>query len=173
MQQARTSFLSGIPNVCKNILIINIIVWLAQMVLMQRGIDLSDHLGLTIFDAQFRIYQFVTHVFTWPLFWHVFFKYVCSFHVWADCWANMGSKRFLTYYFITGIGVINSNVSNYTVSILLSGLRRLHLWCYCLWGQCRTNMNYTDAWRVHSIYYWIRYNWYREQVWYILHLNVI
>ena len=107
MQQARTSFLSGIPNVCKNILIINIIVWLAQMVLMQRGINLSNHLGLYYFESpNFRVYQFVTSMFLHDnrSFTHLFFNMFAVFmfgRVLEQVW---GSKRFLTYYFITGIG---------------------------------------------------------------------
>ncbi len=117
MQQARSSFLSGIPNVCKNILIINLIVWLAQMVLMQRGFDLSDHLGLYYFESpNFRIYQFVTYMFLHDphSFGHVFFNMFAVFMFGRLLEQIWGSKRFLNlllYYWYRCC--INTNVGDW------------------------------------------------------------
>lgn len=119
MQQARTSFLSGIPKVCKNILIINIIVWLAQMVLIQKGIDLSDYLGLYYFESpNFRVYQFVTYMFLHDpsSFGHVFFNMFAVFMFGRLLEQIWGPKRFLTYYFITGVGAA-------IIQMLVIGLR--------------------------------------------------
>lgn len=119
MQQTRTSFLSGIPNVCKNILIINLIVWLAQMVLIQKGIDLSDYLGLYYFESpNFRVYQFVTYMFLHDpsSFGHVFFNMFAVFMFGRLLEQIWGPKRFLTYYFITGVGAA-------IIQMLVIGLR--------------------------------------------------
>ena len=119
MQQARTSFFSGIPKVCKNILIINFIVWLAQLVLMQKGIDLSDTLGLYYFESSnFRIYQLVTYMFLHDphSLGHVFFNMFAVFMFGRLLEQMWGPKRFLIYYFITGIGAA-------LVQMLVVGLR--------------------------------------------------
>ena len=152
MQQARTSFLSGIPNVCKNILIINIIVWLAQMVLMQRGIDLSDHLGLYYFESpNFRIYQFFTYMFLHDphSFGHVFFNMFAVFMFGRLLEQIWGPKRFLAYYFITGIGaaLIQMLVIGIRIYSVKSGLSAAAISDVIAQGGqlIEQNMNYTDA----------------------------
>lgn len=152
MQQARTGFLGGIPTVCKNILIINIIVWLAQMVLMQRGIDLSDHLGLYYFESpNFRIYQFITYMFLHDphSFTHVFFNMFAVFMFGRLLEQIWGPKRFLIYYFITGLGaaLIQMLVVGIRIHSVKSGLSSDAI--YEVYEQGRQlldqNMNYTDA----------------------------
>ena len=152
MQQTRSSFFSGIPPVCKNILIINLIVWLGQMVLMQKGIDLSDYLGLYYFEsANFRIYQLVTYMFLHDphSFGHVFFNMFAVFMFGRLLEQIWGPKRFLTYYFITGIGaaliqMLVIGIRMYSVKVGLSSDA-----IYEVYEQGRQlleqNMNYTDA----------------------------
>lgn len=152
MQQARTSFFSGIPKVCKNILIINLIVWLGQMVLMQKGIDLSDHLGLYYFESpNFRIYQFITYMFLHDphSFGHVFFNMFAVFMFGRLLEQIWGPKKFLTYYFITGIGaaLVQMLVVGLRIYSVKSGLSSDAI--YDVYEQGRQlleqNMNYTDA----------------------------
>ena len=152
MQQARSSFLSGIPNVCKNILIINIIVWLAQMVLMQRGIDLSDQFGLYYFESpNFRIYQFITYMFLHSphSFGHVFFNMFAVFMFGRLLEQLWGPKRFLIYYFITGLGaaLIQMLVVGIRISSVKSGLSGDAIADVIAQGGqlLDQNMNYTDA----------------------------
>ena len=152
MQQAQTSFLSGIPKVCKNILIINFIVWLAQMVLLQRGIDLSDHLGLYYFESpNFRIYQFITYMFLHDphSFGHVFFNMFAVFMFGRLLEQIWGSQRFLSYYFITGIGaaLIQMLVVGIRIYSVKSGLSSEAISDVLAQGGqlLEQNMNYTDA----------------------------
>lgn len=152
MQQAQSGFFSGIPKVCKNILIINLIVWLAQLVLMQKGIDLSDHLGLYYFESSnFRIYQFITYMFLHDpsSFGHVFFNMFAVFMFGRLLEQIWGPKRFLTYYFITGIGaaLVQMLVVGIRIHSVKSGLSPDAI--YDVYEQGRQllqqNMNYTDA----------------------------
>ena len=67
--------MNSIPTVTKNLLIINILAFLAYVVLSMRGIDLNDMLGLHIFLASdFHIYQFVTYMFMHGGWTHLFFN---------------------------------------------------------------------------------------------------
>ena len=105
-----SSFQSGgfqmLPPVVKNLLIINILLFMATVALQNSmGIDLNDILGLHWFGSEkFRFYQVITYMFMHGSFEHILFN---MFAVWmfGNAIENVwGSKRFLIYYLITGIG---------------------------------------------------------------------
>ena len=51
----------NIPVITKNLLIINVLMFLATYVFMRTGLDLNELLGLHFFMARnFHLYQFVT-----------------------------------------------------------------------------------------------------------------
>lgn len=93
------------PTVTKNLLIINVLVFLASYVLKGYGMDLNNMFGLHfILASDFRIYQLVTYMFLHGGFEHLFFNMFAVWmfgrileHVW-------GPKRFLFYYFVCGVG---------------------------------------------------------------------
>ena len=64
MNLYRTSGFSMLPEVVKNLLIINVLAYLARMVfLVNFEIDLNDYFGLHYWEAEkFRPYQFVTYM---------------------------------------------------------------------------------------------------------------
>ena len=104
--QFRPQGFSILPVVVKNLLIINIIfflaTWAAEAVWR---IDLSQYLGLHYIGASdFRPYQFVTYMFMHGSFAHIFFN---MFALWMfgntieNAW---GPKKFLIFYFVCGIG---------------------------------------------------------------------
>ena len=94
------------PTVTKNLLIINVLVFLASYVLKGYGVDLNNMFGLHfILASDFRIYQLFTYIFLHGGFEHLFFNMFAVWmfgrileHVW-------GPKRFLFYYFVCGVGV--------------------------------------------------------------------
>lgn len=96
---------SFLPPVVKNLLILNVLFYLADISLATRGIDLSRWLGLHYFTAeQFYPFQFITYMFMHGNFSHLFFN---MFALWMFGYAlenYWGSKRFLVYYLVTGIG---------------------------------------------------------------------
>lgn len=96
---------SVLPEVVKNLLIINGLLFLAKITLIGFGIDLDDLLGLHYFQAsKFEPYQLLTYLFMHGNFSHLFFN---MFAVWMFGSAlenRWGAKRFLTYYLITGLG---------------------------------------------------------------------
>lgn len=89
----------------KNLLIINILMYLATITLIRFNIDLENILGLHFFKASdFRVYQIITYMFMHANFGHLFFN---MFALWmfGNTLENIwGSKRFLLYYMVCGIG---------------------------------------------------------------------
>lgn len=97
--------MNAIPTITKNLLIINVLVFLATIVAQSYGIDLAQYLGLHFFSAtDFNIAQLITYMFMHGGFTHLFFN---MFAVWMfgrileQVW---GPKRFLFYYLACGIG---------------------------------------------------------------------
>lgn len=86
----------------KNIIIVNLIMLLATMVL---GDPLERALALFSFGSpSFRPWQLVTHMFMHGGFWHFFFN-MYTLAIFGPVLENQwGSKKFLIFYFVTGIG---------------------------------------------------------------------
>ncbi len=105
-EQFRPRGFTLLPMVVKNLLILNILFFLAKIVLDKSfGISIEDHLGLRYFGSQeFRPWQFITYMFLHGDVGHIFFN---MFALWMFGYAleNVwGPKRFIIYYLITGIG---------------------------------------------------------------------
>ena len=96
---------SNLPEVVKNLLIINGLFFLATWTLQNQGIDLTKMFALHQFQSpDFRPHQLMTHMFMHADFTHLLFN---MFALWmfGKTLENMwGGKRFLTYYMITGFG---------------------------------------------------------------------
>ena len=99
-----TSF-AQLPEVVKNLLIINGLLFLGTISLENYGINLTQILALHQFQSpDFMPHQLITHFFMHADFTHLFFN---MFAIWMfgktleNVW---GAKRFLTYYMITGLG---------------------------------------------------------------------
>lgn len=107
MNQNSSGFLSSIPPVTKNLIIINLLVWVASIALPKIGIDLIQLLGLHFPGAtNFGVWQFFTYMFMHDTssISHVFFNMFAVFmfgRVLENVW---GPKRFLIFYIVTGIG---------------------------------------------------------------------
>lgn len=105
-QEFRPRSFTTLPSVIKNLLIINILMFIATQVFRESlGIDLVSILGLHFITApDFKPFQFVTYLFMHGDLAHLFFN---MFAVWMfgsvleNVW---GPKRFLVYYLITGFG---------------------------------------------------------------------
>lgn len=97
--------MNHIPKVTKNLLIINVIIYLASVVLEMRGIDLSNIGGLHFFLASdFHVYQLVTYMFLHGSFWHIFGNMFGLWMFGVILERTWGAKRFFFYYMFTGIG---------------------------------------------------------------------
>lgn len=97
--------MNTIPTVTKNILTINVLMFLGTIVAQSYGIDLDKYLGLHFFLAgDFNAAQLITYMFMHARFAHILFN---MFAVWMfgrileQVW---GPRRFLFYYLACGIG---------------------------------------------------------------------
>ncbi len=103
----RRNPLANLTPVVKNILILNIIFFLATLALHSQGINLEDHLSAFYFNSpNFRAWQIITYMFMHAGFMHIFFNMFALFIFGPALEYAMGEKRFLIYYFVTGIGAL-------------------------------------------------------------------
>lgn len=94
-----------LPTVTKNIIIINVIMFLATAALHTQGIDLVKYLGLHYYSApDFKPHQFVTYIFMHGSVQHILFNMLAVYifgQVLEQVW---GPKRYLIFYLLTGFG---------------------------------------------------------------------
>jgi membrane associated rhomboid family serine protease len=106
MTEFRPTRFEILPPVIKNLLIVNALVFFAQVTIKNTAFGtLEDIFALHTWQSPlFRPWQFVTHMFMHGDFGHLFFN---MFALWMfgsileNVW---GQKRFLTFYFVCGIG---------------------------------------------------------------------
>lgn len=111
------SFFSNLPSVTKNLLILNVIIWvfiaIAPATTGQKLINLGALHYVT--SPGFGIWQLITYMFIHENFMHLFFN------MWALLMFGMlieqalGSKRFLLYYLSCGVGAA-------VVQLIVNGL---------------------------------------------------
>lgn len=106
--QTRNSFFSQIPPVTKNLIIINLIVWLAMFILPRHlGADLETYGGLHyIKAADFNPAQLLTYMFMHSTgnATHIFFNMFSLWMFGMTLERTLGSARFLFYYISCGVG---------------------------------------------------------------------
>jgi membrane associated rhomboid family serine protease len=107
--------MSSIPPVVKNLIIINVLLLVATYMLQNAGIDLVEHLGMHYpASEKFRLHQIITHMFMHGGITHLFFNMFALFMFGRVLESVWGSKRFLVYYFVTGLGaIVLHNFVNY------------------------------------------------------------
>jgi membrane associated rhomboid family serine protease len=96
----------GLPPVVKNIILINALMFLADLAAKSvYGIDLGMLLGLYFPKSEnFMPVQIVTHMFMHGGFWHLFFN-MYALYIFGQVLENVwGPKRFFIYYIICGLG---------------------------------------------------------------------
>lgn len=94
------------PPVVKNLIIINALFFLAEEILPNGlGNVLVERLGLYSWQSpNFHLYQLVTHMFLHGSLTHLFMNMFALWMFGRTLEYTLGSKRFLTYYMVTGIG---------------------------------------------------------------------
>lgn len=97
--------MNRLPSITKHLLLINMLMWLLSSALANRGIQLSSILGLCDYrTGMFHIWQPVTYMFMHANFSHLFCNMLAVLMFGATLEHEWGSKRYLTYYLICGIG---------------------------------------------------------------------
>lgn len=94
-----------LPKVTKNLLIINVLMYLATWVMQQAGPDLSYVLGLYFFMLpDFHPWQLLTYMFMHGGLGHLFFNMLALWMFGCVVENTWGARRFLIYYMACGIG---------------------------------------------------------------------
>ncbi|MEE2954132.1 MAG: rhomboid family intramembrane serine protease [Bacteroidota bacterium] len=133
-----------LPEVVKNLLIINGLLFLATISLEKYGFNIVEHLALHQFQSiNFKPHQLITHLFMHGNFTHLFFN---MFALWMfgkileNIW---GPKRFLIFYMITGVGAafIHLGISQYEILSLQSQLDPYNLMTILNDGKSILEMN--------------------------------
>ena len=89
----------------KNLLVVNVLAFIATFVLERSGIDLTRLLGLHFFLAsEFHIYQFITYMFLHGGFTHILFNMFALWMFGSVIERVWGPKKFLFYYICCGVG---------------------------------------------------------------------
>ena len=94
----------NIPTVTRNLLLINVIVFLAALVFKSQ-FDLNDWGSLHFFAASdFRPWQFITYMFLHGSFAHLFFNMFALWMFGCVIERVWGPQKYFIYYMVCGIG---------------------------------------------------------------------
>lgn len=95
-------FLSAIPPVTRNIIIINFLIW----IISELSHDFMYEKFALFYPKSpfFHWWQFVTHMFMHGGFWHVFFNMFTLYMFGSVLERVWGPKKYLLFYFVTGLG---------------------------------------------------------------------
>lgn len=95
--------LNNIPQVTKNLLIINILVFILTLLLGAKGIDLNAMLGTHyIGSALFQPFQVITHMFAHDGFWHILMNMWLFVMLGGYLERLWGPKRFFIFFLLCG-----------------------------------------------------------------------
>ena len=98
----RGGILSGIPTAIKHIIIINVLMML--LTLMRENFMYETFALFYPTSPFFHWWQPVTHMFMHGGFWHLFFNMYTLFIFGSVLERVWGTKKFLVFYFVTGLG---------------------------------------------------------------------
>ena len=97
-------FLASLPTVTKNLIIINVIIFVATLINRE---FMTYTFGLFYPTSPFfHWWQVVTHMFMHGGFWHIFFNMYTLLIFGCVVERIIGSKKFLLFYFVCGLGAV-------------------------------------------------------------------
>jgi membrane associated rhomboid family serine protease len=93
------------PPVVKNILIINVLIFIAQETFGAKSPDIDNLFALhDVRSIYFKPYQLLTYMFMHGSFGHILFNMLAVWMFGSTLENHWGGKRFLQYYIISGLG---------------------------------------------------------------------
>lgn len=97
--------MNNLPPITKNLLIINILAFMATIVGQRYGYDPTDTFGLHfVLASDFRLWQLFTYMFMHSGFTHLFFNMFAVWMFGRTMEIAFGKERFLFFYLVCGIG---------------------------------------------------------------------
>lgn len=112
------NLLNNIPQVTRNLFIINLLMFFFTWVLETKGIDLIAMLGSHYINSpDFSPYQIVTHMFMHQGFWHIFMNMWLFLMLGGNLESLWGPKRFFIFYLACGLGafVLHNAIGVYQI----------------------------------------------------------
>ena len=95
-----------IPPVVKNLLIINILFFIAKYAL-DSTLNITQLFAVYYFDSPlFNFWQPITYMFMHGDFMHIFFNMFALYSFGSVLESQWGTKRFINFYLITGLGAL-------------------------------------------------------------------
>lgn len=106
MNNYRPQGFSFLPTVVKNLLIINVLVFISTYVFKNTiGFDLNNYFALYFPGSEsFKPFQLVSHLFMHGNFFHLFSNMLALWMFGSTLENFWGAKRFFIFYFVTGLG---------------------------------------------------------------------
>ena len=101
-QENSGGFLSRIPTATKNLILVNVLVFVATIINENYMIGTFGLFYPT--SPYFRWWQVVTHMFMHGGFWHLLFNMYTLFIFGVVVERIIGTKKFLLFYFVCGFG---------------------------------------------------------------------
>jgi membrane associated rhomboid family serine protease len=109
--QFRPNRFEVLPIVVKNLLIINVLVFLAQQMLGKQ-FQINDWFALHTWQSQlFKPWQLITHMFMHGDFWHLLFNMFALWMFGSTLENLWGTKKFIGFYVVCGLGAAACHLS--------------------------------------------------------------
>lgn len=126
MANFRMGGFQGIPPVIKNLIIVNVLIWVAELTFGENFISLlSIHFYK---NPEFRLWQPVTYMFLHSpgMFLHILFNMLMLWMFGSTLENLWGAKKFLIFYILCGIGaaVVQMAASAIEMNILLNSFQQ-------------------------------------------------
>lgn len=96
------NFISQIPTVTKNLVAINILMFIATLV--KENFMVANFAMFYPASPFFKPWQILTHMFMHGGFWHIFFNMYSLLMFGSILERSLGTKKYLIFYFVTGLG---------------------------------------------------------------------
>lgn len=98
------NFISQIPTVTKNLVAINILIFIATLI--NENFMVANFAMFYPASPFFKPWQILTHMFMHGGFWHIFFNMYSLLMFGSILERSLGPKKFLIFYFVTGLGAV-------------------------------------------------------------------
>lgn len=92
------------PPVVMNLIIINTLIYMATALIQPAYYAIMEFGALSLGTPYFHTYQFITYMFLHANFEHIFFNMFALWMFGRTLEYELGSKRFLIYYMVCGVG---------------------------------------------------------------------
>ena len=103
-QSGIVGFFNNMPPVTRNLILINIVMFVTTCI--NENFMVGTFAMFYPGSPFFHIWQPITYMFMHGGFWHLFFNMFCLWMFGSALERTIGSRKYLTFFFVTGLGAI-------------------------------------------------------------------